>query len=145
MECLHSEDTDMLTLYRQYHTCWWPGDPKIQEIGSHSVDIVSLQLSVHKARRILIVGIVPTLSVMIFSKRYWFVAFLDMPFLFEFTLVVNDNCANTMGVEALAHCVSRSIQREQLSCFLRGLISTTFTISGLRNDRKNKYIVQFLK
>ena len=65
-----------LALNHRYHTCRLPGDPMTQDVSSHSVDIIILQLFVQKTIQVLIVSMVPISSTMMFSKQYWCVTFL---------------------------------------------------------------------
>ena len=34
------KDEDTFILQSQYHSCWWPGDPRSQVISSHAIDLI---------------------------------------------------------------------------------------------------------
>ena len=46
------KDKVLLPLPNQYHSCWWPGDTRSQDISSHGIDLVCPEYSGFSTRRI---------------------------------------------------------------------------------------------
>ena len=50
--CLLMLDKDLFIICGKYYDCWWPGDPRSQEISSHGIDLAFLEYTCVGTRRL---------------------------------------------------------------------------------------------